>query len=131
MKVEDMVFFLDNIGRSIIGEKVVSRCTSTDLVVKNPLIIHVNIQGNQMGVQFFPFVFKDFLADKTDDTVFTFKTSNLTVSDKFVFDMRLLGQYENIFTKVPAPMENVGTIPLTNEQSNRTANASLIKLFDE
>jgi hypothetical protein len=82
-----------------------------------------------MTVQLFPVFFKEFLADKTEDTVFTWKTSQITTSNISALDFRLLGQYTQMFN--PA---NV-FVPANEGQSaanqSQQASGQVVNLFDE
>ena len=58
MSDKNLVVFVDNIGRTIVGEDVNS--DDNAWTIKNPSIVHVqpNPQTGQMTVQLIPFFFK-------------------------------------------------------------------------
>lgn len=119
---ENMVVFLDTIGRLIIAESVSDRCSDTDLVVKNPVVIHIEPRNGQMSVQFFPVVFKEFLGSKDEGITFTYKKSNISLADNIVLDFKIYAQYSQLFSAAP-----VAPAQLNNNQSN----PQVIKLFDD
>jgi hypothetical protein len=118
--------FLDSLGRTIIAEAVPELTTSTHLTVKNPVIVHIVPVGNngQMTVQLLPVFFREFLADKTEDTVWKYNRETITESETVVFDFKLTAQYQQMFSKsnliVPAGAGEV-TAP----------SQDVVKLFDE
>jgi len=122
----NVVVFLDIVGRTILAEQVTK--TATELTVKNPVIFNVVPADNgRMTVQLFPVFFKEFLADKSEDTVFTWKTDQITESNITALDFRLLGQYSQMFNpaNVFVPANEAGAV---NQQP---ANAQVVNLFDE
>jgi hypothetical protein len=118
--------FLDSLGRTIIAEAVPELTTGTHLTVKNPVIVHIVPVGNngQMTVQLLPVFFREFLADKTEDTVWKYNRETITESETVVFDFKLTAQYQQMFSKsnliVPAGAGEV-TAP----------SQDVVKLFDE
>ena len=84
-----------------------------------------NPQTGQLQLQILPLFFKEFLADKTESTVWYFKRSNLTESKEFALDFKLVAQYQQISSFVPdagAVQGSVGQEP---------SEPSVVKLFDE
>jgi hypothetical protein len=123
----NIVTFLDAIGRTLIGETVAESTTAETLAIKNPAIVHImpNPQTGQLQLQILPLFFKEFLADKTESTVWYFKRSNLTESKEFALDFKLVAQYQQISSFVPdagAVQGSVGQEP---------SEPSVVKLFDE
>jgi hypothetical protein len=115
----NLVIFLDSIGRSILGEKVKS--TETNLVVKNPVILHiVPDNSGRMSVQLMPLFFREFLADKNEDVQFYFQLEKIVESDIKSLDFRLQAQYNQLFNK------NSVFVPPQEESSDK-----VVKLFDE
>ena len=111
-----MITFVDQIGRTVIGEQVSE--TETTLVVKNPVIIHVqpNPQNGQLQVQSFPYLFVEFIDPAHRDTNnWTFHKSNIVISD-VVLEERIKQQYHGINTVQP---------------SSTTGDAEVIRLFEE
>jgi hypothetical protein len=118
-----LVAFLDSIGRTILGERVAS--TDAHLNVKNPVVLHVVPTDNsgKMSVQLLPIFFREFLADKTADVVFSYEKNKVTTTDIDALDFRLQAQYSQMFNK-----QNTFVPP----QSQPTApSQSVINLFDE
>lgn len=117
-----LILFLDAIGRVIIGEKVDERDTDTQLVVKNPVIIHVEAKNGNIAIQFFPILFKEFLGSKEDGAIFTYNKNNISIMDKSIFDFKLYAQYNQMF------YTDGSTQPLAQ---NTNSEPEVIKLFDE
>ena len=116
--MSNIITFIDHIGRTIIAEKVED--TDTQLVVKNPAIIHVQpTQQGQLNVQTIPLFFREFISDKNKNagTVWKFNKTNIVIGVDIENDARLLEQYEKLFS-------NITTTASTNNQK-------VIKLFDE
>ncbi len=122
-----LILFLDPIGRNILGEKVDST-DNTELLVKNPVILHVaDSGGGKMSVQLLPLFFREFLADKTADVVFSYQKDKVTKTDIDTFDFRLQAQYNQIFNK-----QSVFVTPQAQtEQQPQQPSNSVINLFDE
>jgi len=113
-----LTVFLDNIGRTIIGN-VTSQDADT-ISVENPALVHVqpNTQTNQLQLQILPLFFREFQADKTQPTVWHFKKANITTSENIPFADQFVAQYEQMF-QVAAPAPASETEP------------KVVKLFDE
>lgn len=140
MDTKKIVAFLDSLNRCIFAEKVEERCTNTSLVVKNPVVVNIVAQrdsltgqpNGQMALQLLPIFFKEFLAAKDADIIFSYNTANITQIDPLIFDFKLYAQYEQIFSNLILPqkapiaqgMPNVG-------QQNTNKDSNIIKLFDE
>lgn len=119
---ENMVVFLDTIGRLIIAESDKERCNENDLVVKNPVVIHIEPRNGQMSVQFFPIVFKEFLGSKDEGITLTYKKNNISLADNIVLDFKIYAQYAQLFSAAPAAPSQV---------NNNQSNPQVIKLFDD
>ena len=122
---QKLVVFLDNIGRTILGEQNPEKSDDGQLAVKNPVILHVVPDQNQrMSVQLLPILFREFTASKEDDVEFYFKIANITKSDLVTIDFRLAAQYAQLFGKnnvfVPP------SAPVEEKKVEKTVN-----LFDE
>jgi hypothetical protein len=117
------IAFLDAIGRTILCERVES--TETQLKVKNPVVLHVVPADNsgKMSVQLLPIFFREFLADKTGDVIFSYEKKNITMTDIDALDFRLQAQYSQMFNK-----QNTFTAP---QQQTAAPSQSVINLFDE
>lgn len=120
---KDMIVFFDTVGRTIIAEKASE--TDASISVKNPVIVHIvpNQQTGQMALQLFPAFFKEFQADKNEDTVWTYPRNQVVLSEKIQLDFRLLSQYESMFSNIVIPNNNVVA-------PNGQSNGEPIKLFD-
>src|SRR5207302_1974001 len=88
---QKLITFLDAVGRTIFAERVDEKTTDDWLYVKNPIVVHAqpHPQSGQMELQLFPIFFKEFLADKDEDTVWRYNRRNITESDDTVFDFKL------------------------------------------
>lgn len=118
--------FLDSLGRTIIAEPVPELTTDSHFTVKNPVIVHIVPVGNngQMTVQLLPVFFREFLADKTDDTTWKYNRSTITEAETVVFDFKLTAQYQQMFSK-----SNLILPPNAGEVVSPSPDA--VKLFDE
>jgi hypothetical protein len=119
--------FLDYLGRNIIGELVES--DSTSLKVKNPTILHCPPSpdnSGRMAVQLFPLFFREFLADKTEDVVFSFLKDKIVETSIEAIDFRLQAQYHQMFNKNNQFTQGEQATPPQQQSSN-----DVIKLFDE
>lgn len=113
----EKIVFLDQIGRTILGEKV--NFSNTTLKVKNPAMINVNqLQNGQLQVQIFPLYFSEFLTEsqRTKGTTWEFNLAQITLGTDVVVDQRLVDQYDRV----------VG-----NTTAAPAAEAPTIKLFDQ
>lgn len=117
-----IVVFLDSVGRTVLGEKIESKTTEEILAVKNPAVVHIlpNQQTGQLQLQILPLFFKEFLADKNEGTVWSYKRKNITEGIDIVFDFKLEAQYRQIFAPAPAPAPQ-----------QQQGSPEVIKLFDE
>jgi hypothetical protein len=124
----NLILVLDAVGRSVLGERVESPDDKT-ISIKNPVILHVIPQDNQgrMSVQLLPIFFREFLADKSGDSVFHYKKSLVTESSIDAFDFRLHAQYAQMFNKNNS---FAGAQP-SQPQAQQGENTSVINLFDE
>lgn len=101
-----LTVFLDNIGRTIIG-KIVEDKEDT-ISVENPALVHVqpNVQTNQLQLQILPLFFREFQADKSQSTVWSFKKDNITTCSDIPFAIQFTSQYEQLFGAAVAPEAN-------------------------
>lgn len=130
MEKEKLITFLDNIGRTIFGLYV--KETDEHLVIKNAAVLHAipNPQTGQISLQILPLLFKEFLADKSEDTIWNFPKSNITRVNDVVFDFKLDSQYRQIFSPITLPPQSSPTIVQTGQNPAAT-NAPVIELFDK
>lgn len=127
-----LVIILDAIGRTILGECSSEKSTEETLAIKNPVILHVvDTGGGRMSIQLLPLFFREFMADKTGDVVFSYKKNNITLSDIDALDFRLQAQYSQMFNKnnnyvtpEQQPQQQIQQQPTEPSQS-------VINLFDE
>ena len=136
-KDDEHMIYLDNLGRLLMGKKLIDQCTDNTVVIKNPVIIDIR-STNQGGIniQFFPVMFREFQADKNEGSVWEYPRTSVVPSQAISIDARLIGQYEQIF----APIQNVqpvagGTAPVqpagTPMPAGASAPAPVVKLFDD
>jgi hypothetical protein len=120
-----LIVILDTIGRTVLGETVPS--TDGTVALKNPVILHIVPADNngKMSVQLLPLFFREFLADKSGDVVFTYDASRVTATDIDALDFRLQGQYSQMFNKQNAFVTGDATSPKTDEAPK------VVNLFDE
>ena len=128
-KQENMIVFFDTIGRTIIGEKL--KETDDKVRVKNPVIVHIvpNQQTGQMALQLFPAFFKEFQADKSEDTTWEYWKNQITLGDPINLDFRLYSQYENMFSNIVVPDQQIIT-PGQPQDSSPAPAEEPVKLFD-
>jgi hypothetical protein len=121
---KNLTVILDTIGRTVLGEAVPS--TDGSFAIKNPVILHIVPADNQgkMSVQLLPLFFREFLADKSGDVVFTYDATRVTKTDIDALDFRLQAQYIQMFN----PDNSFVTAPDAAPQSGGD---SVVKLFDE
>lgn len=120
---KNLVVILDTIGRTVLGETADSPKGSFS--IKNPVILHIVPADNsgKMSVQLLPLFFREFLADKSGDVVFTYDASRVTKTDIDALDFRLQAQYAQMFN----PANNF----VVGEPSEAPSGDSVVKLFDE
>ena len=97
---QKITVFLDYVGRTVFGETLDSEDVNV-LKIKNPVILHVppSDASGRMAVQLFPLFFREFLADKSDDVVFSYQKDKIIMSNIESIDFRLLAQYGQLFNK--------------------------------
>jgi len=119
MSEQNIITFIDHIGRTIIGILVEDNKDSVS--VKNPAIIHVQpTQQGQLNVQTIPLYFREFIGDKSkNETTWKFNKSTIVLGVNIDNDSRLIDQYHKLFA---------ATTPAT---ATNESNEKVIKLFDE
>jgi len=122
---QKITVFLDYVGRTVFGETLDSEDVNV-LKIKNPVILHVppSDASGRMAVQLFPLFFREFLADKSDDVVFSYQKDKIIMSNIESIDFRLLAQYGQLFNKN-------NSIVTGEQQGLPQSSDSVIKLFDE
>ena len=123
---DKLIVFLDAIGRVIVGEELKERSTDKELVVKNPVIIHVEPKNGNISIQFFPVFFKEFLGSKSEGSIFTYNKANLALADKMVMDFKLYAQYLQMFYGQP-----VAQGAPASPQGTDGTDKKVIKLFED
>jgi hypothetical protein len=123
---QKIAVFLDYVGRTVFGE--ISESNDVNVLnIKNPVILHVPPvdQSGRMAVQLFPLFFREFLADKSEDVVFSYQKDKITLTNIESIDFRLLAQYGQLFNKN-------NTIVSSDQQNQQNQNTdTVINLFDE
>jgi hypothetical protein len=121
------VVFVDNIGRTVVGETVNEN--KTVLEVKNPAVIHVqpNPENGQISVQLIPFFFREFQSGGKNDSVWIFLKSNVTLGKDLALDERLVVQYTNMFSAIQVPPQPA----LVGVGAPDTSQPPVVKLFDD
>lgn len=114
-----IVVFFDSVGRTILGERVDANTTDKVLSIKNPAVVHImpNQQTGQLQLQILPLFFREFLADKSEPTVWNYNRTLITEAQDVAFDFKLQAQYQQIFN--PSPI-------ITPKGSG-----DVVRLFDE
>jgi hypothetical protein len=110
---------IDHVGHTIIGELVEEN--ENTLVLRSPAILHaMPNQQNQLQVQLFPVIFKEFLAGESKKTgaKFTYKKCRIVETD-LELDDKLVQQYKVMFTGDAAGA------------AAPSGDTEVIKLFDE
>jgi hypothetical protein len=126
----NLVVFLDAIGRTILGEPLADQESSSVYKVKNPVVLNVAAaEGGRMSVQLFPLFFREFLGDKSEDVVFEYSKSLITLTSIEAIDFRLAGQYAQLFNK------NNVFVPAGSIQGDQAApsqdGSKVVNLFEE
>jgi len=117
MSEQNLVTFIDHIGRTILATQV--SLDKTHLTVKNPAIIHVQpTQQGQLNVQTIPLFFREFVGEKAraNGTTWKFNLNSIVVGVDIDNDTRLIDQYNKLFS---API------------AQQAPSEPVIKLFDE
>jgi frataxin-like iron-binding protein CyaY len=118
-----IVVFFDQVGRTILGERVESETNDNVLTIKNPAVVHImpNQQTGQLQLQILPLFFKEFLADKDSGTIWKYNRKNITEAVDVTFDFKLEAQYKQIFSNI--------ILPSAPQQPQGAP--EVVKLFDE
>jgi hypothetical protein len=117
MKIKTIV---DHVGHNVLGELVEE--TDSKIVLKNPAILIAQPnQNNQLQVQLFPIIFKEFLGGKSkeDGAKFIYNKDKV-VDTEIELDEKLEQQYKLMFS---------GAAPGSTTQGS--SDSEVIKLFDE
>ena len=120
--------YLDNLQRLIMGEFVEILPEKQRMIIKNPMILHVQTEGPKINIQFFPMMFKEFLADKDQATLWEVSLNSITPCHDIPLDIRLISQYKQMFSPVKA---NFGAGQPAMSPMPSENNPAVIKLFDD
>ncbi len=90
----------DQIGRTIIG--VLDSETATTLTLENPVVLHLELEGNgQIQVQTFPVFFFELLEkDRRDTNKWTYTKANIVLSEVILAE-NIIAQYNRLNNPVP------------------------------
>lgn len=103
MENKDIIVFLDQVGRTIFAEQVTDRSDENTLVVKNPVVVHINSLEGKMSLQLLPVFFREFLADKEESMTFTYRKEAIAIADPTTFDVKLYNNYRQMFSNIILP----------------------------
>lgn len=127
--MSEIISFVDNVGRVIVGQKEKSN-DKTQLSVKEPAVVNVQVnqQNGQISVQLLPFIFREFVKQKSRDegVVWKFNKNQIVTSDNLELEDAIVKQYESIFSQPVASAQ-----PVTPEQQAQAEKPEVVKLFDE
>lgn len=125
-KNKKTVTFLDSVGRLIFGIEVPENNTEKTIAVQNPVVLHITNENERMSVRIIPTIFREFLADKSQECIVNYPIDHICTTNITEFDFRLNAQYEQMFNPnnmfVPPQQEQA---PPKNEQPK------VVNLFDE
>lgn len=95
---QKLTAFLDSIGRTVIGRILPSEDPQI-VRVANPALAHINMnpQNNQLQLQLLPLFFKEFQANRDDQTVWQYKAANITLSEDIAYAPQFVAQYDQMF----------------------------------
>jgi anaerobic ribonucleoside-triphosphate reductase len=90
----------DQIGRTVIG--ILDSETESTLTMENPVVLHLELEGNgQIQVQTFPVFFFELLdKDRRDSNKWTYHKSNIVLSEVVLSD-NIIAQYSRLNNPVP------------------------------
>ena len=128
MNKDNLITFLDSVQRTVIGE-IIGEVNGEFTLIKNPVVVnisqHIGQNGQptgQMALQLLPVFFKEFLGDKSAETIYKYPSNQITRIDfNGGFDFKLYAQYESLFN-APTPLEFSKSKPTEKK---------VINLFDE
>lgn len=126
-----LTVFLDTVGRTVLGEEIVSSDSSL-LSVKNPVVIETVPVDNagKMSIRLLPIFFKGFLADQSKDVVISYNRNVISVTDIDALDFRLQAQYAQMNNPNNSFISQ-GSSSATEDSQQGRANPNVISLFDE
>ena len=120
------VTFLDSVGRLIFGVEVSEKNTEKTIAVQNPVVLHITNENERMSVRILPIIFREFLADKTQNCIVNYPLDNISTTNIKEFDFRLNAQYEQMFNP-----NNMFVPPQQEQSSKQQEQPKIVNLFDE
>ena len=104
MSDKNLTIFVDNIGRTVMGE--LDKETKSEMVVANPAIIHV-------------------VPNKPNDdpAKWTFNKANLTTAAGITLDDKIVSQYDGLYSPIVTPDSSPVVAP--------AGDSKVVKLFDD
>lgn len=116
--------FLDNVGRTIIGEEIKSLQDPSKIKLKDPVFVNIvpDAQTGRISLQLLPLFFREFLADASESVIWSWPRATIVEADDIHLDFKVLAQYQQIFTFAKQPVQpQPAQVP---QQTN------VVKLFD-
>lgn len=124
-----IIVFLDTLGRTLIGEASEEKTTSEFLAVVNPCVLNiVPTQTGTMQVQIIPLIFREILADRTEDVLWFYNRAGVVENTGIDLEYRIVAQYQNI---VNAGKDVESIDPEVLPPLNKAPKADVIKMFDD
>lgn len=100
--MNEKIVFIDHIGRTLIGTLL--NKTEKHLVVRNPIILHVQPNQGELQVQTFPLFFFEFIdKDHREKNDWTFSLDNIVLAD-VVLNPTVVEQYNRVNNPSPPPV---------------------------
>lgn len=129
----NIIIFLDNLSRTVIGEMNEKLSTDTKLAVNNPAILDIapNAEGRQLQLRMIPILFKEFQANKDEAVTWHYNRDHVVMSENIDLDFRIIAQYQQMFSNIALPPGGTGNIITPNGNPASNANSDVIKLFDD
>ena len=122
--MDNVTIIIDNVGRMIIGKINEGKTTKGTLGLSNPCVVNIQAdqQTGQMTVQLLPFVFTEFIKNKSEDIVWTFDKTRIIASDNLEIEDRVVNQYTQIIGNLQNPPK---------PEAAPTEEPEVVKLFDD
>jgi hypothetical protein len=126
-KKQQMVTFIDGVGRTYLATLNPETTNDKILGVKNPVILHVTDENQKMQVRLIPLIFREFLADRSQDSEVEFPRNMVAMTNITEYDFRLQSQYDQMFNKNNAFVPPQPAAPQPQKQEE----PKVVNLFDE
>lgn len=90
----------DQIGRTVIG--IIDSETESTITIENPVVLHLELEGNgQIQVQTFPVFFFELIdKDRRETNKWTYNKANVVLSD-VILSENIISQYTKLNTPIP------------------------------